>query len=136
MRSSNDRESATYTRSALICFVCVGICLYFDIQKYTKTGFTFDREFFISLVFYVLLTVLGILSQRYLPVYRQVGVGICQRFAWSTGVICQISHAGEGRHREYEGNCQNKREDLRHQAGSSVLHSCLLILLILCYFGS
>ena len=51
MRSSNDRESATYTRSALICFVCVGICLYFDIQKYTKTGFTFDREFFISLVF-------------------------------------------------------------------------------------
>ena len=32
MRSSNDRESATYTRSALICFVCVGICLYFDIQ--------------------------------------------------------------------------------------------------------
>ena len=56
MRSSNDRESATYTRSALICFVCVGICLYFDIQKYTKTGFTFDR------VFYVLLTVLGIRS--------------------------------------------------------------------------
>ena len=41
---------------------CVGICLYFDIQKYTKTGFTFDREFFISLVFYVLLTVLGIRS--------------------------------------------------------------------------
>ena len=80
--------------------------------------------------------VLGVLSQRYLPVYRQVGVGICQRFAWSTGVIRQISYAGEGRHREYEGNCQNKREDLRHQAGSSVLHSCLLILLILCYFGS
>ena len=80
--------------------------------------------------------VLGVLSQRYLPVYRQVGVGVCQRFAWSTGVIRQISHAGEGRHREYEGNCQNKREDLRHQAGSSVLHSCLLILLILCYFGS
>jgi len=64
MRSSNDRESATYTRSALICFVCVGICLYFDIQKYTKTGFTFDREFFISLVFYVLLTVLPLHPQR------------------------------------------------------------------------
>ena len=62
MRSSNDRESATYTRSALICFVCVGICLYFDIQKYVKTGFTFDREFFISLIFYVLLTALGIRS--------------------------------------------------------------------------
>ena len=80
--------------------------------------------------------VLGVLSQRYLPVYRQVGVGVCQRFAWNTGVIRQISHAGEGRHREYEGNCQNKRKDLRHQAGSFVLHSCLLILLILCYFGS
>ena len=62
MRSSNDRETDTYTRSALICFVCVGVCLYLDIQKNTKTGFTFDREFFISLVFYVLLTALGIRS--------------------------------------------------------------------------
>ncbi len=64
MKSFSEREAGIYRRSALICFACVIICLIFDIQKYTQNGFSFDWNFVLSILLYVILIVLGIRSYR------------------------------------------------------------------------
>ena len=64
MRSSTDREVSTYNRTALICFVCVIACIVFDVQKYTRNGFSLDWNLALSIALYIILTLLGIRAIR------------------------------------------------------------------------
>lgn len=65
MRSFTERETSIYHRNALICFLCVGVCLFFDIQKYIQAGhFYFDWNIILSVVLYALLIYLGVRSIR------------------------------------------------------------------------
>lgn len=65
MQSSKERETRVYYRNAFVCFACVGVCLFFDIRKYIHLGhFEADSSFFISLILYALLIVMGIFSIR------------------------------------------------------------------------
>lgn len=65
MQTSNEREIHSYYRTALVCFVCIAACLFFDIRKFILAGhIIFDLELVISLFLYALLLVLGIRSLR------------------------------------------------------------------------
>lgn len=65
MRSFTERELGIYHRNALICFICVGACLVFDIQKYIRAGhFYWDWNTALSVVLYALLIFLGVRSLR------------------------------------------------------------------------
>ena len=64
MRTSTEREISTYNRTALICLVCVIACIVFDVQKYTRTGFSFDWNLVLSILLYVVLILLGIRAFR------------------------------------------------------------------------
>ena len=65
MQSSKEKETHVYYRNAVVCFVCVAVCLFFDVRKYIHLGyFTVDFEFVISLLLYALLIVMGIFSIR------------------------------------------------------------------------
>lgn len=65
MKPSTERESGMYYRTALICFICIVLCVYLDIQKYIRMGtFALNVNFFISLLLYAVLFVLGIHSLR------------------------------------------------------------------------
>ena len=70
---------------------------------------------------------LGILRQGDLPVDVGVcGIGICQGLARGTSVLRHVCNACKRRCGEYESEDQDKRQDLRRQTGSFVLHSFLL----------
>lgn len=65
MKSSTERESSMHYRAALICFICIALCVYLDVQKYIRTGaFSFDLNFLISVLLYFVLLFLGIHSLR------------------------------------------------------------------------
>lgn len=65
MRSFTERESGLYHRNALICFICVGVCLAFDLQKYIRAGhFYWDWSIALSVVLYALLIFLGVRSLK------------------------------------------------------------------------
>lgn len=65
MQSSHEREGHSYYRTALVCFVCIAACLFFDIRKFILAGhIIFDWELVISLLLYVLLLLLGIRAIR------------------------------------------------------------------------
>lgn len=65
MQSSKEREARSYQRAAVICFICVAVCLFYDIRRYVLAGrIIFDVEFFISLLLYAVLVFLGIRSIR------------------------------------------------------------------------
>ena len=65
MVTSKEREARSYQRAAVICFICVAVCLFYDIRRYVLAGrIVFDVEFFISLLLYVVLIFLGIRSVR------------------------------------------------------------------------
>ena len=70
---------------------------------------------------------LGILRQGDLPFDVGVcGIGICQGLSGGTSVLRHVCDACERRCGEYESEDQDKRQDLRRQTGSFVLHSFLL----------
>lgn len=61
MKSSNERESGMHYRTALMCFVCLALCIYLDVQKYMRAGaFYMDGSFAVSILLYIVLVVLGI----------------------------------------------------------------------------
>lgn len=65
MVTSKEREARSYQRAAVICFICVAVCLFWDIRRYVLAGrIIFDVEFFISLLLYAILVFLGIRSIR------------------------------------------------------------------------
>ena len=64
MKSSTEREVSTYNRTALICFACVVACIVFDVQKYTRSGFSLDWNLALSIALYIILTLLGIRAFR------------------------------------------------------------------------
>lgn len=65
MKSSTERESSMHYRTALVCFICIALSVYLDVQKYMRMGaFSFDLNFFVSLLFYFVLLFLGIHSLR------------------------------------------------------------------------
>lgn len=64
MKSSTEREVNTYNRTALICFACVVGCIVFDVQKYTRYGFSLDWNLALSIALYIILTLLGIRAFR------------------------------------------------------------------------
>ena len=65
MVTSKEREARSYQRAAVICFICVAVCLFWDIRRYVLAGrIVFDVEFFISLLLYAVLIFLGIRSVR------------------------------------------------------------------------
>lgn len=65
MKSSTERESSMHYRTALVCFVCIALCIYLDVQKYIRAGsFYLDWNFAFSILLYIVLAVLGIRSLR------------------------------------------------------------------------
>lgn len=65
MVTSKEREARSYQRTAVICFICVAVCLFWDIRRYMLAGrIIIDTEFFISLLLYAVLVFLGIRSIR------------------------------------------------------------------------
>lgn len=62
MKSSTEREVNTYNRTA--CFACVVACIVFDVQKYTRYGFSLDWNLALSIALYIILTLLGIRAFR------------------------------------------------------------------------
>ncbi len=64
MKSSSERESGSYTRAALVCFVCIIACLVLDVKKYIRYGFSLDWDFALSIVLYLILIFLGVRAFR------------------------------------------------------------------------
>lgn len=65
MKSSTERESSMHYRTALVCFVCIALCIYLDVQKYIRAGsFYLDWNFALSILLYVVLAFLGIHALR------------------------------------------------------------------------
>lgn len=65
MKSSTERESSMHYRTALVCFVCIALCIYLDVQKYMRAGsFYLDWNFAFSILLYLVLLFLGIRALR------------------------------------------------------------------------
>lgn len=65
MKSSAERENRLHYRTALVCFVCIALCIYLDVQKYMRAGsFYLDWSFALSILLYLVLLFLGVRALR------------------------------------------------------------------------
>lgn len=62
--NSIEKERRLYTRTIILSFALVVVCIGVDIYRYIQGTLTFNTEFALSLVLYGILIFLGIRSIR------------------------------------------------------------------------
>lgn len=61
--NSKEKEIRLYYRNAVVAIVCVAVAVFYDVQKFVRTGhLNMDWKFFVSILLYILLIVVAIIE--------------------------------------------------------------------------